>query len=271
MSALYNSALRQSKSLRSCLDDLASNSSPNSAALQGQITTLLTSFTRTLDDYQKSLDSELIPEKKEKGLERISNFRSDLLEFKGRYAELKAERDQQAHVEQRSELFGQRRGYAGAGSETPENPYSDKSVAAAGRRPGLGENVNPLFRTSNPNFTPGAQGGADSYSAYQSPYGLGADQRREDHALKENSFFSSANTTLDEYLERGRAVLGDLGDQREMLKGTQRKLYDIGTTLGISGDTIRIVSRRAKQDKWIFWGGVVVFIIFVYLVLKWLR
>lgn len=272
MSALYNSALRQSKSLRSSLDSLAANTSPNSAALQGQITTLLTSFTRTLDDYQKSLDSELIPDKRDKGLERISNFRADLLEFKSRYAELKAEREQQAHVEQRSELFGQRRGYAGGGSETPENPYSDKNVAAAaaGKGPGLGENVNPLFRTSNPNFTPGAQG-VNSYSSYQSPYGLGADQSREHHALKENSFFSSANTTLDEYLERGRAVLGDLGDQREMLKGTQRKLYDIGTTLGISGDTIRMVNRRAKQDKWIFWGGVVIFIIFVYFVLKWLR
>lgn len=268
MSALYNNALRQSKSLRSNLDTLASDAPSNSAALQGQITTLLTSFSRTLDDYQKSLDSELIPEKAEKGRERIANFRSDLLEFKSRFAELKAEREQQQHVEQRSELFGQRRGYAGGGSETPENPYAENSLAANASS-GRGENVNPLFRTNNPNFVPGQQG--NSYSSYQSPYGLGADQGREDHALRENTFFSSANTTLDEYLERGRAVLGDLGDQREMLKGTQRKLYDIGTTLGISGDTIRMVNRRAKQDKWIFWGGLVVFIVFVYFVMKWFR
>lgn len=66
-------------------------------------------------------------------------------------------------------------------------------------------------------------------------------------------------------------MLGDLGDQREMLKGTQKKLYNIGTTLGVSGDTIRMVERRAKEDKFIFWGGVVVFIVFVYLVLRWLR
>jgi Golgi SNAP receptor complex protein 2 len=72
-------------------------------------------------------------------------------------------------------------------------------------------------------------------------------------------------------MERGRAVLGDLSEQREMLKGTQRKLYNIGNTLGISGDTIRMVERRAKQDKFIFWGGVVVFVVFVYFVLRWLR
>ena len=82
---------------------------------------------------------------------------------------------------------------------------------------------------------------------------------------------SSTNAALDEYLERGRAVLGDLGDQREMLKGTQKKLYSVGTTLGISGDTIRMVERRAKQDKWIFWAGVVVFFLFCWLVIHYFR
>merc|ERR1711974_430263 len=151
-------------------------------------------------------------------------------------------------------------------SQTPENPYSDAAMKASG----AGSSSNPLFRTSNPNFVPG-QSGANSYSAYQSPYGLGTDQTRENHALREQNFFGSANSTLDEYLERGRAVLGDLGDQREMLKGTQRKLYSVGTTMGISGDTIRMVERRAKEDKWIFWGGVLVFCVFVYFVLKWFR
>lgn len=66
-------------------------------------------------------------------------------------------------------------------------------------------------------------------------------------------------------------MLGDLGQQREILKGTQKRLYGVANTLGISGDTIRMVERRAKQDKWIFWGGVVVFFAFCYLVLRYLR
>ena len=82
---------------------------------------------------------------------------------------------------------------------------------------------------------------------------------------------SSTNAALDEYLERGRAVLGDLGDQREMLKGTQKKLYSVANTLGISGETIRMVERRAKQDKWIFWAGVIIFFLFCWLVLHYLR
>ena len=84
---------------------------------------------------------------------------------------------------------------------------------------------------------------------------------------------SSTKTSeqLDEFLDRGRAVLGDLGQQRDMLKGTQRRLYTVANTLGISGDTIRMVERRAKQDKWIFWSGVIIFFLFCWLVIHYLR
>jgi Golgi SNAP receptor complex protein 2 len=81
----------------------------------------------------------------------------------------------------------------------------------------------------------------------------------------------STHNQLDDFLDRGSELLGNLGEQREMLKNAQRRLYNMGTTLGISGDTIRMIERRAKQDKWIFWAGVIVFFVFCYFVLKWLR
>ena len=82
---------------------------------------------------------------------------------------------------------------------------------------------------------------------------------------------SSTSAQLDEFLDRGRAVLGDLGQQREMLKGTQKKLYSVANTLGVSGETIRMVERRAKEDKWIFWACVIVFFFSCWLILKLLR
>ena len=200
-----------------------------------------------------------MPEKATKAQDRLSNFRTDLLDYRERFAQIKAEKEEQQTQSNRSELLG-RRPHA---TQTPENPYADSSLASGSR-----EN-NPLFRGAAP-----AQAGSNPYSSYRSPYALStddADSAREAHAFKEQSFFSNTNATLDEYLERGRAVLGDLGEQRDMLKSTQKKLYSVANTLGISGDTIRMVERRAKQDKWIFWGGVVVFVIFVYFVLKWLR
>lgn len=89
--------------------------------------------------------------------------------------------------------------------------------------------------------------------------------------MREDQFYFKMHTHLDEFLERGRNVLADLGHQREMLKGTQRRLYNVGNTLGISGDMIRKIERRAREDKLVFWGGVVVFILFCWLVLHFLR
>jgi Golgi SNAP receptor complex protein 2 len=97
------------------------------------------------------------------------------------------------------------------------------------------------------------------------------DVTREAHAFREQQFFASTHSALDDYIARGQAVLGDLNQQREILKSTQRKLYSVGNTLGISGDTIRMIERRARQDKWIFWAGVVVFFLFCWLVIHYLR
>lgn len=49
------------------------------------------------------------------------------------------------------------------------------------------------------------------------------DMTRDEHAFREQNFFASTNSALDEYIARGQAVLGDLGTQREMLKNTQKK------------------------------------------------
>lgn len=97
------------------------------------------------------------------------------------------------------------------------------------------------------------------------------DHLREAHVLREQNFFAQTHTALDEYLIRGQSVLGDLGQQREVLKGTQKKLYSVANTLGISGETIRMVERRAKQDKWIFYTSVVMFFAFCWLVLHFVR
>jgi Golgi SNAP receptor complex protein 2 len=94
---------------------------------------------------------------------------------------------------------------------------------------------------------------------------------RENAALREQNFFANTHNSLDEYLARGKAVLDDLGGQRDILKGTQKRLFDVGNTLGISGDTIRMIERRAKQDKWIFGVGVVIFFLFCWAVLHYLR
>ncbi|KAF3937361.1 Membrin-11 [Dactylella cylindrospora] len=180
---------------------------------------------------------ELIPAKQEKAYERVRNFRQQYGELKAQFDKLRRDREEAELATNRTELLGRR----GHSSATPDNPYS---------------------YSNQPRPT-----GTTAFGAPITPSNL----NRESHALREQDFLSQTNNTLDEYLARGRMVLGELADQKEMLKGTQRKLYTVANTLGVSGDTIRMIERRAKEDKWIFYGGVVVFFVFCYLVLRWLR
>ncbi|KIW35585.1 uncharacterized protein PV07_02272 [Cladophialophora immunda] len=243
MNVLFNQALKQSTAIRKDLEAFAQAPATASPALQGQISTTLTSLSRTLEDYQNLSRNELNEEKKEKALERLKNFRADLASYRTQFDQLKREREAAVAANNRNELLGRRPHHAA----TPENPYAHASSQSA---------FAPAHRNTQDGLSFG--GGSSNYT-------------REEHALREQSFFDTANAQLDEFLDRGRAVLGDLGHQRDILKGTQRKLYSVANTLGVSGDTIRMVERRAMQDKWIFWGGVVVFFSFCFLVIYLLR
>ncbi|EXJ89693.1 isopenicillin-N N-acyltransferase [Capronia epimyces CBS 606.96] len=240
---LFNSALKQSTAVRRDLETFAQAPATASSALQGQISTTLTSLSRTLDDYQNLSRNELNQEKKEKAIERLKNFRADLASYRTQFEQLKKEREGAVAANNRNELLGRRPHH----TATPENPYAH-AVGQSAFAPAHGNSQEGLSFGAGPN----------TYA-------------REEHALREQNFFSTANAQLDEFLDRGRAVLGDLGQQRDLLKGTQRRLYSVANTLGVSGDTIRMVERRAMQDKWIFWGGVAGFFLFCFLVIHYLR
>ncbi|KAL3953285.1 hypothetical protein ACCO45_013228 [Purpureocillium lilacinum] len=229
MNVQYNSALRQSKAIRSELSSLNDKSAPTPAEI-GNVSASLASFTKTLDEYNHLARQEIVAKKQEEAFERVDG--------------LKKAREDAQHQNNRTELLG-RRPY----NATPENPYANATTT-----------------TTNSAFQPrsNAYGGG--------PLTTGsADEMREAHALREQNFFANTHSALDDYIARGQAVLGDLGDQREMLKNTQKRLYSVANTLGVSGDTIRMVERRAREDKWIFFAGVIIFFLFCWLVLHYLR
>ncbi|PYH80161.1 dihydrolipoamide acetyltransferase component of pyruvate dehydrogenase [Aspergillus uvarum CBS 121591] len=209
-----------------------------------QIAASLASLSRTIDDYSALSKKELIPEKQEKAFERVKNFRTELADYRLHFERLRKQREDAQSVTNRNELLGRRP----HNTATPENPYAQSSLP----------NPSPFGNPSSARSGLGFGGGA-------------ADYTRETHALREQSFLANTGTQLDEFLDRGRAVLADLGQQREVLKGTQRRLYSVANTLGVSGETIRKVERRAKQDKWIFWVGVLIFFLFCWAVLHFLR
>ncbi|ETR97159.1 membrin [Trichoderma reesei RUT C-30] len=245
MNVAYNTVLRQSKAIRSDLANLESKAAPTPADI-GSVSVSLTSFSKSLDEYHSLARQELVPKKQEEAYERVKRFREELSEFRAKLDVVKRAREEAQHHHNRSELLG-RRPY----NATPENPYA----SAAPPTTVTHSSFQPRHTSSNSaSLTTGA-----------------GDDLREAHAFREQNFFNNTNHALDDFIARGQAVLGDLGQQRETLKNTQKRLYGIANTLGVSGDTIRMVERRAREDKWIFVAGVIVFFLFCWLVIHFLR
>lgn len=110
---------------------------------------------------------------------------------------------------------------------------------------------------------------------------------RINRALDEHDRFGGINSSLDGYLAQGQAVMGNLANQRDMLKGessparllnstselfwlagTQRRLLSAANTLGLSRETITFIERRTKADYYILLGGGAFTFFCFYLILR---
>lgn len=91
-----------------------------------------------------------------------------------------------------------------------------------------------------------------------------------DAALQHNQGLHRTNRQVDELLSTGSSILSNLRDQRGTLKGVQRRILDMMTTLGLSNTVMRLIDRRTHQDKYILLGGMIVTCIIMLLVWKYL-
>ncbi|ETW74683.1 hypothetical protein HETIRDRAFT_437271 [Heterobasidion irregulare TC 32-1] len=235
MNSLYTLGVRQTSSIQADLERLRGGDS--SASLLGQVSASLSAMNRTIDDYDSMARREMIKAKQEKAVVRVQKFRTDYFELRKEFERLKT----QAEVEQRAELF------------SGTNPLSPGASDARRR------------------FTPSAPPNAPEHteSPFRTPEPFMA-ATREQHALHEHSFLQNTDTRLDEFIAQGREVLDNLVDQRNMLKGTQRRLLDAANTLGLSRDVIGWIERRSTQDMYIFIAGAVFTFFCFYLIWRYL-
>ncbi|KAI8822514.1 snare region anchored in the vesicle membrane C-terminus-domain-containing protein [Fimicolochytrium jonesii] len=91
-----------------------------------------------------------------------------------------------------------------------------------------------------------------------------------DHMIRENGVLENSGHRLDEFMQMGRAALQDLVEQRDSLKGTQRRLLDVANYLGLSTSVIRYIERRTAADRWIFLGGVTTTVFIMWLIVHYL-
>lgn len=113
---------------------------------------------------------------------------------------------------------------------------------------GASSSTTPLSPMTNSDsrrrFLTGQQPTEISESPFRGPTPIPMSNLREDHALREHSFIQNTDSRLDEFIAHGRAVLDDLTEQRNVLKGTQKRILDAANTLGLSRDVIGWIERR---------------------------
>ncbi|XP_074551975.1 Golgi SNAP receptor complex member 2 [Halichoeres trimaculatus] len=91
-----------------------------------------------------------------------------------------------------------------------------------------------------------------------------------DETLQFNSKLHDAHSNLDDMISSGSNILNGLRDQRHMLKNTYKKMLDVANMLGLSNTVIRLIERRATQDKFIMIGGMLLTCVFMFLVIRYL-
>mmetsp|Transcript_42371 Transcript_42371/g.57864 ORF Transcript_42371/g.57864 Transcript_42371/m.57864 type:complete len:206 (-) Transcript_42371:515-1132(-) len=72
---------------------------------------------------------------------------------------------------------------------------------------------------------------------------------------EEGKSWARSSDIAAQLVDGAGSALMELANQREMLKGTQKRVLDMLTTLGVSSSTIRIIERRNAVDKIIVFGG----------------
>eukprot|EP00731_Ephydatia_muelleri_P020211 Em0012g1036a len=91
-----------------------------------------------------------------------------------------------------------------------------------------------------------------------------------DHNQAHHERLTSASKGLDDLIDNASNVLGNLKDQRQNLKGIQRKLLNVANTLGLSNTVMRFIERRTTEDKFVFWGCVICSVVIMIVVIKYL-
>ncbi|XP_046893790.1 Golgi SNAP receptor complex member 2 [Hypomesus transpacificus] len=91
-----------------------------------------------------------------------------------------------------------------------------------------------------------------------------------DETLQFNSSLHDAHRGMDDLLGSGGSILGGLRDQRGTLKGTHKKMLDVANMLGLSNTVMRLIEKRATQDKFVMVGGMLITCVLMFLVVRYL-
>lgn len=161
---------------------------------------------------------------------RVNKFKEEYKELKIRFESAKKSMNEA----QRSDLLSVGSSALG-GPGASSSAYDTAGVAGRTRHRGAAAASTPIFDSP---FGHGGMSDEDIFRPNAPP------TARADHALREHTFLQESENAIDGYLAQGKAVLENLVEQRQILRGTRRRLVGAAETLGLSRDVIGWVERR---------------------------
>lgn len=92
-----------------------------------------------------------------------------------------------------------------------------------------------------------------------------------DAHLEHNQRMGDTHRQLDDLLGHGSSILSSLRDQHGTLKSARKKVLDVMNTLGLTNTVMRLIEKRGSQDKILFWVGVGITLLIMYLTVWYVR
>lgn len=232
MNSLYNHGIKQKNQLSKELVEFEKNLASSPLSLQGSISTTLTAFRKTLEDYGQLVKQNSADDSNTKNEQRLESFTHELRAYTQKFTDLKRQREVILHESNKLELLGRRHHSVVAAAS--DNPYEQQQTSTL-------------------------QYQQEQQMSYH------------DGLLNESLSLKRGTQQLDLILEMGQAAFDDIVDQNETLRRLGAKFENSLVTLGVSRTTIKRIEKRARQDKWLFWGSFVLMLVSFYYILKWFR
>lgn len=233
MNTLFNHGIKQTQALSKDLAAFESNVVASPLSLQGTISTTLTAFRKTCTDY-----NDLLRQQQRPGAPQISG---DLSKHEQRVAKFSL--DAYAFATKFQDLRNQR----------------ESLLHDAGRQELLGRRAHIQKDPENP------------YDHDQAVRLQQHSMLYREGLLGEQESLSRGSQQLDYILEMGLHALQDMVSQNETLEKIKDKFETSLVTLGVSRGTIIKINKRAKEDKWLFYGGICMMLVCFWYILKLLR
>ncbi|XP_034658847.1 probable Golgi SNAP receptor complex member 2 [Drosophila subobscura] len=91
-----------------------------------------------------------------------------------------------------------------------------------------------------------------------------------DYELQHHTQLGGAHRGVDDMISSGSGILESLISQRMTLGGAHKRIQAIGSTLGLSNHTMKLIERRLVEDRKIFVGGMLVTLLIIGLIIYFL-